>query len=197
MTAFVAYLTFLSTGSSGSELVGRGVPSLPLPDRAANPAHGASIFASNCAVCHRSNGGGIRYSLADQAANRKRYLFPPVWGPDSYNDAAGMSHNITAAWFIHANMPKGITFQYPMLANGDAYDVAAYINQQSRPHFAPVDKDYPDRWLKPVDVAHPPVLGPFSLQQHALGPWQPIKDWLAKHTPPGPSLAPDDIEVNP
>jgi thiosulfate dehydrogenase len=183
MRALVAYLTFLSSDSSEQVQMGGDVPSLPLPSRPADPEHGAVIFANICAACHQPNGQGARYSPAEQAANRKLYRFPPLWGPDSYNDGAGMSHNIGAAWFIHANMPRGVSFSDPVLTAGDAYDVAAFINQQPRPHFAPIDKDYPNQWLKPADVASPPVLGPFSLLQHAIGPWQPIKDWLTEHTP--------------
>jgi thiosulfate dehydrogenase len=39
----------------------------------------------------------------------------------------------------------------------------------------------------------PPLLGPFSRQQHALGPWPPIMDWLKTHAPP-PAQAPPVVD---
>ena len=65
-----------------------------------------TVFAETCAVCHQANGQGKRWGPED-AAQRHRYQFPPLWGPDSYNDGAGMARPITAANFIRANMPIG------------------------------------------------------------------------------------------
>ena len=60
---------------------------------------------------------------------RKGYLFPPLWGPDSFNDGAGMHRVLTAARFIKARMPLG----EPTLTDDEAFDVAAFINSQPRP----------------------------------------------------------------
>ena len=35
------------------------------------------------------------------------FLFPLLWGPDSYNNGAGMNRVLTAARFIKARMPLG------------------------------------------------------------------------------------------
>ena len=43
--------------------------------------------------------------------------------------------------------------------------------------------DYPNPWLKPVDVATPPWLGPFPPEQHKLGPWLPIEVWMKANKP--------------
>ena len=182
--AIEAYIRFLGSGQpKGIPVVGLGAPRLALPTRAADPVHGATVFQTYCAVCHQPGGQGVRNSPLDQERKQQRYLFPPLWGSDSYNDAAGMARNITAAWFVHANMPRGITFAYPLLDADDAYDVVAFINEQPRPHKSGLEHDYPDPWLKPVDAAYPPFLGPFPPRQHELGPWQPIEIWLRHNVP--------------
>src|SRR5690606_33860815 len=94
------------------------------------------------------------------------YLFPPLWGPESYNIGAGMARLLTAARFIKARMPLGA----PELSDDEAYDVAAYMNAQSRPAMAELEQDYPDRTRKPVDSPYPPYADPFPVEQHRLGP---------------------------
>ncbi|MEO9189488.1 MAG: c-type cytochrome [Acetobacteraceae bacterium] len=184
IAAIEAFIRFLGSDQpTGVPVVGRGAPRLPLPSRPADPEHGATIYQMVCAACHQPSGEGVRYSKLDAKQKQQRYLFPPLWGPDSYNDAAGMSRNLTAAWFVHANMPRGITFAYPQLAVNDAYDVVAYVNEQPRPHKSGLEHDYPDPWLKPADAAYPPLLGPFPPSQHELGPWQPIEAWLRHNMP--------------
>ena len=68
-------------------------------------------------------------------------MFPPLWGPDSFNDGAGMHRVLTAARFIKARMPLGDAD----LTSDEAFDVAAYMNAQPRPEMANLDRDYPDR----------------------------------------------------
>ena len=187
MKAIEAYIRFLQSDQpDGVAPVGRGAPKLPLPTTAVDPARGKVVYQQVCAACHRADGQGIRYSPLDAQDKQQRYLFPPLWGADSYNDGAGMGHVITAAWFAHANMPKGITFAYPVLKPRQAYDVAAYLDSQPRPHLPGLSHDYPDPWLKPADIATAPLLGPFSASQHRFGPWQPIEAWLRAHMPPNP-----------
>jgi thiosulfate dehydrogenase len=182
--AMEAYIRFLgSNDPSRTPPIGRGAPKLPLPGKAADPARGRAVYAAMCAACHRSDGQGVRYSSAEAHEKRQRYLFPPVWGPDSFNDGAGMARVMTAAWFVHANMPRGVTFDYPALHPDQAYDVAAYIDSQPRPHKADLSLDYPDRWLKPADAAYPPWSGPFSGREHKFGPWKPIEAWLRARVP--------------
>jgi thiosulfate dehydrogenase len=174
MKALVAYIQFLSTGIPiGTSLKGRGTPALPLLARAADPKHGAQVYNSNCALCHQTDGQGQRNGVRGDA---KGYLYPPLWGQDSFNDGAGMHRLIASASFIHANMPFGTTYQAPKLSIDDAWDAAGYINSRPRPKRAHLNLDYPDRSRKPVDATFVPFTDKFPLEQHRLGPYQPMLD---------------------
>ena len=83
---------------------------------------GASVFAANCVICHGATGQGTK-------ANGK-YVFPPLWGEDSFNAGAGMTRVPTAAAFILANMPLG---KGDSLTQQEAWDVAQYLNSHERP----------------------------------------------------------------
>ena len=170
MKAMIAYIRFLSADAPEA-VNGRSTPQLALMDRAADPAKGAEVFDLYCAACHGADGQGMR---SGKAGDERGYLYPPLWGPDSFNDGAGMHRLITSARFIHANMPLGTTFESPLLTEEEAFDVAAYINSQPRPEKSGLDRDYPDRSRKPVDAPFPPYDDDFSLEQHRLGPFKPI-----------------------
>lgn len=179
MKAILTYIRYISGPQQvGKSLEGRGAPPLPLPERAADPERGRQVYAETCAACHGADGQGQRLEAADAAEQGKRYQFPPLWGPDSYNDGAGMARTITAARFVQANMPFGTTWEQPQIPVEDAYDVMAFVNAQPRPHRVGLEADYPDRSKKPVDAGYPPFVGPFSPDQHRYGPWKPIQDWL-------------------
>jgi thiosulfate dehydrogenase len=170
MKAFVAYMRWLSTGiPDGAPLIGAGTMRIKEPARAANPGRGAAIYADVCSVCHGADGSGQR------AANGAGYQFPPLWGPDSYNNGAGMNRVLTAAAYAKHNMPFGTTFGSPVLTDDDAYDVAAYIASQNRPEKRDLDKDFPIRLQKPVDTAYGPYADGFSAEQHKFGPFEPIR----------------------
>jgi thiosulfate dehydrogenase len=174
MKALVAYIQFLSTGIPvGKALEGRGSPNLPLLARAADPKHGQTVYMDKCAFCHQENGQGQRKGPPGEAAG---YVYPPLWGADSFNDGAGMHRLIASASFIRANMPFGTHYDKPELSVEDAWDVAAYINSQPRPHRDHLDVDYPDRARKPVDAPFPPYPDKFSPEQHQYGPFQPLLD---------------------
>ena len=174
MKAMLAYIQFLSTGIAvGAPTDGRGSPAIPLLPRAADPKRGEEVYSANCAVCHQPDGRGVRNGTAGDA---RGYLFPPLWGPDSFNDGAGMHRLIASANFIRASMPLGATYESPVLSAEDAWDVAAYVNRQSRPVREGLDADYPDRSRKPVDAPFAPYPDQFPLEQHKYGPFQPILD---------------------
>ncbi|HXJ03121.1 MAG TPA: c-type cytochrome [Micropepsaceae bacterium] len=174
MKALVSYIQFLSTNVPvGKSPEGRGSPNLPLLTRAADPKRGADVFEKNCTMCHQSDGQGQRKGAPGSASG---YVYPPLWGPDSFNDGAGMHRLIASASFIHANMPFGTHYDSPEISVEDAWDVAAYINSQPRPKRANLEADYPNRARKPVDAPFPPFLDKFPLEQHRLGPFQPITD---------------------
>jgi thiosulfate dehydrogenase len=173
MTAIVAYIEFLSTGvPAGQRQPGLGVGRMRELDRAANPARGQGLYAKACADCHGMDGRGIRRSLPTTDLG---YMIPPLWGPDSFNDGAGMARLITAANFLHFNMPHGADYLDPQLSVEDAWDIAGYMLSQPRPHKAGVDKDFPDLLQKPVDTPYGPYADGFSAAQHKYGPFAPIR----------------------
>lgn len=174
MRAIEAYLGWLSEGYTSARVAGQGLPELALLPRAADPAAGQKVYAHNCLGCHQAEGRGLPRSQ-DIAAG---YAIPPLAGPDSFNDGAGMHRLLTAARFIRANMPLGA----PTLTDAQAYDVAAYINSLSRPAMDALAADYPDRLRKPVDAPFAPWADAFSPQQHRLGPYAPM---LAGKPAPG------------
>lgn len=178
MKAMLTYIRFISGGEPvGQSLEGRGAPTLPLPDRAADPVRGRAVFTQTCASCHGPNGQGRRLEPAEAKETGRRYQYPPLWGADSFNDGAGMNRAITTADFVHANMPFGTTFAAPVLADADAFDVAAFVVSQPRPHMAGIERDFPDRSRKPIDAGYGPFVGPFPSTQHRFGPWKPIQAW--------------------
>jgi len=165
MKAMLSYINFISGSERvGKSLDGRGAPPLPLPEKAGDPMHGRQVFTNTCAACHGADGQGQRLETAEAKETGRRYRFPPLWGPDSYNDGAGMA--------------RGTTYESPTLSAADAFDVVAYISEQPRPHKSDLEADFPDRSRKPVDAAYPPFIGPFPPEQHRLGPWPPIQAWM-------------------
>jgi thiosulfate dehydrogenase len=79
---------------------------------------GAQVFQEKCVACHGSLGEGTK-------------IAPPLWGDESFNDGAGMSHSRTLSAFAFLNMPWG----NPDLTEDQAWAVAAWVTSQSRPHF--------------------------------------------------------------
>ena len=187
MTAIVAYLKFLSSGRPvGAPTHGRGPGRMPELTRAADPAHGEAVYAQNCAACHGDQG---QVQRAGPLGHAHGYAIPPLWGPDSFNDGAGMTRLINAANFVHNNMPNGVTWQAPALSTEDAWDVAAFVDSQPRPHKAQLDRDFPNRLQKPVDAPYGPYADGLDPTQHKLGPFQPIRDAI-KELAVRPSQAP-------
>jgi thiosulfate dehydrogenase len=70
-------------------------------------------------------------------------------------------------------MPLGVSHSLPQLSDEEAWDVAAFVNAQSRPH-KDVPLDWPDISKKPIDHPFGPYADGFSEQQHKFGPYQPI-----------------------
>ncbi|HEY2228286.1 MAG TPA: c-type cytochrome [Xanthobacteraceae bacterium] len=112
MKAFLAFTKWASTGiPDGAKLTGAGALNVKEPGRAADLAHGRQVYAQVCATCHGNDG------LGQRAAGGNGYQFPPLWGPDSYNNGAGMSRILSAAAFIKNNMPFGTTSAAPVLSD--------------------------------------------------------------------------------
>ncbi|AMR29592.1 cytochrome C [Hymenobacter psoromatis] len=167
LRAIVAYMTWLGQGiPKGRKVYGTGLVKLPYLDRAADPVIGKAVFASKCQRCHGPAGQG-------QPLASGGYQYPPLWGPHSYNDGAGLFRVGSLARYVKAAMPLGATFDQPQLTNEQAWDVAAFINSQPRPHL-PTPLDWPDVSRKPVDHPFGPYTDAFSERQHKFGPWLPI-----------------------
>jgi thiosulfate dehydrogenase len=174
MIAMAAYLRSLGAQYSamGTSLrKAEEPPPFKTPARAANLESGQNVFSARCAQCH----GGDGLGLLATTDRRKGYLFPPLWGPDSFNNGAGMHRVLTAARFIKARMPLG----EPTLTDDEAFDVAAFINSQPRPQMANLEEDYPDKSVKPVDNPYGPFADEFPLEQHRYGPFQPIEAYYS------------------
>jgi thiosulfate dehydrogenase len=178
MQAFVAYIKFLSSGVPLDQRIpGLGAGKIPELDRAADPTRGRAIYVAKCEGCHNTDGSGIRRSLPTTDLG---YIVPPLWGPDSFNNAAGMNRLITAANFVHSNMPQGADYLNPVLSTTDAWDVAAFVVSQPRPHKQGLEKDFPDLVQKPVDTPYGPYVDGFGAEQHKYGPFAPIRAALAR-----------------
>jgi thiosulfate dehydrogenase len=123
LVALESYAYFLAKGAAiGAELPGRGYPKLAKPAKL-DYAHGQQVYAAKCALCHGAEGQG-------QSAANGTVVFPPLWGPRSFNWGAGMSSINNAAGFIKANMPLS---QGNTLTDAEAWDVASYMDSQERP----------------------------------------------------------------
>jgi len=172
MQAFISYLDWLGQfAEEKGRFKSRGFAPINIPERAVDMEHGKMIFDNICAVCHGKNGEGVQFK------DSPVYQYPPLWGDDSFNNGAGMNRVITAAEFIKYNMPYGATFDEPILTDEQAYDVSGYINQQQRPAKPNLEIDFPDLIKKPISTPYPPYVDDFSIEQHQLGPFQPIIDF--------------------
>jgi len=123
LAALEAYSFWMAAGApTGTTLPGAGYPKSEQAPAPPDFERGEEIYAANCAICHGADG------LGQQVEGR--YVFPPLWGPDSYNWGAGMHQLDNAAAFIRANMPLG---RGGTLGEQDAWDVALYVNAHERP----------------------------------------------------------------
>ena len=180
MIAMVSYLHFLAdqdAATGASQRKAHEPPAFKTPNRAADLRAGEEVFAKRCAACHGQDGAGL--AAAPELVHG--FVFPPLWGPNSFNDGAGMHRVLTAARFIKARMPLGS----PDLNDDEALDVAAFINSKDRPEMKGLDSDYPDRSKKPADTGYGPYADAFPIQQHRFGPFQPIEAFYknSKRTP--------------
>ncbi|MGH9469220.1 MAG: c-type cytochrome, partial [Terriglobia bacterium] len=127
MIAMIAYMNWLSQGiPMGSTVQGRGLPRLTAPAHVDMQA-GARIYQQECSMCHGANGQGAPG------------MSPPLWGPHSINDGAGMSKAPKMAAFVKANMPPT---KPGSLSVQQAFDVAAFVDSHPRPHYNPTYNRY-------------------------------------------------------
>ncbi len=169
MQAIAAYINFLGSNvKKGEKAPGSGFKDLPFLDRAADPEKGKAVYLAKCLSCHQPDGGGLLNP------DKTEFTFPALWGKNSFNDGAGLYRISNMAKFVKYNMPQGVTHENPQLSDEEAWDVAAYINSQPRPHIK-ASKDWPDISKKPVDHPFGPYADSFPEKQHKYGPFTPIQ----------------------
>ena len=151
MKAMIAYFNWLSAGlPRNAKVEGAGIGKVDnnlVPD----PVHGKELYEAKCAECHGTNGEGLKNA-------RNEFVFPPLWGDESFNIGAGMARTYTSAAFIKNNMPIAHGLNAPLgqggaLSDQDAVDVAEYFTHQPRPDFPPKVKDWPNGG-KPKDARY-------------------------------------------
>ena len=174
MQAIKAYIEYIGSNvAKGEKSEGSGLMDMKILDRAADPEKGKLVYVAKCQSCHQVNGEGTL------AANNLEYTYPPLWGKLSYNDGAGLYRVSNFAKYVKSNMPLGATYENPLLSDEEAWDVAAFINTQSRPHKS-APKDWPDISKKPIDHPFGSYADGFSEKQHKFGPYKPIQEFYEK-----------------
>jgi len=123
LVALEAYSYWMARGAPlGEKLPGSGYKKLAKSPQVPDFARGQAVFESKCALCHGADGQGQR--------SGDMQVFPPLWGPQSFNWGAGLHRIDNAAAFIKANMPLG---QGGTLSDQEAWDVAIFMNSHERP----------------------------------------------------------------
>jgi len=168
MTAIKTYIEFLGQNvPKNQQAKGSGLKDLAYLERPADPKLGKSIYIEKCQVCHLSDGQG------QMTADGSEYIYPPLWGKHSYNNAAGLYRISNFAKYVKYNMPIGATHDNPLLTDEEAWDIAAFVNSQPRP-VKKTPADWPDISKKPMDHPFGPYADPFDENQHKFGPFGPI-----------------------
>lgn len=168
MQAIKAYIEFLGTNvPKGEKAPGSGFKDLAYLDRAADPQLGKQVYINKCQSCHQANGEGILNPDGTE------YTYPPLWGKHSYNDGAGLYRVSNFAKYVKYNMPLGASHDNSQLSDEEAWDLAAFVNAQPRPH-KQTPNDWPDISKKPVDHPFGPYADKFPEKQHKFGPFKPI-----------------------
>src|SRR5690606_31355305 len=168
MQAMYAYFKWLGRDvRKGERPSGVGLEQLPFLDRPADTVSGRVIYVEKCQLCHAADGGG---QLNPDGIT---YLYPPLWGPNSYTTAAGLHRLSRFAGYVYNNMPFGATWEARQLTVEEAWDVAAFVNSRPRPVRA-FEADWPDISKKPYDHPFGPYADGFSEAQHKYGPFGPI-----------------------
>jgi thiosulfate dehydrogenase len=168
MKAMISYMNWVGKDVvKGKKIAGTGVEKLPFLNRPADTVRGKIVYLTFCQRCHGTNGEGL------PGKGHTEYVYPPLWGKNSYNIGAGMYQLSKFAGYIKNNMPFGTTYKSPKLTNEQAWDVAAFVNSQPRP-VKGLKMDWPDISTKPFDYPTGPYGDSFSESRHKYGPYQVI-----------------------
>lgn len=170
MQAISAYIKWLGKDvPKGKKAEGSGLKDMPVLDRAADPELGKVAYLQKCQVCHGKEGQG----QLNEATGV--YIYPPLWGPKSYNVGAGLYRISNFAKYVKYNMPLGASHESAQLSDEEAWDIAAFVNSQEHPK-KDLSKDWPKIEEKPFDHPFGPFADGFSEQQHKFGPFKPIME---------------------
>lgn len=121
MIALSAYIAYLSRDvPTGAPVAQDDRFVVPLPSASPDIKRGQTLYGQKCSACHQANGEGVSG------------MFPPLWGPKSFNNGAGMAHIDRMAGFVRFNMPQGAAGS---LSLQDAYDIAGWVLTHDRPKF--------------------------------------------------------------
>jgi thiosulfate dehydrogenase len=170
MRGIVSYLKWIGKDvRKGVKPKGAGTEDVPFLNRAADPGKGKLVYETRCMSCHGITGKGVLN------ADSTGFVYPPLWGPESYNTGAGLYRLSRFAGYVKSSMPFGTaTHEKPQLSNEETWDVAAYVNSQPRP-VKLFRGDWPDISKKAIDYPFGPYTDGFSEKQHKYGPFLPIK----------------------
>jgi len=168
MQAISHYIRWLGKDvQKGKKPEGSGLKEITMLDRACDPVKGKAIYLEKCQVCHSKNGGG-----QVNPANGT-FVYPPLWGPNSYNVGAGLYRISNFARYVKYNMPLGSTHESAQLSDEEAWDIAAFVNSQEHPK-KDLSQDWPKISEKPFDHPFGPFSDGFNENQHKFGPFKPI-----------------------
>ncbi|WP_171940534.1 c-type cytochrome [Herbaspirillum rubrisubalbicans] len=150
MKAMLAYFDWMRRDTKPEDKVaGRGIGKID-PQLKPDAVNGQRVYTAQCALCHGDQGEGVK----NQAG---QWVYPPLWGDQSFNIGAGMARTYTAAAFVKRNMPIALHDHFPLgqggLSDQDALDVAEFFTHQPRPDFAAKVKDWP-LGKKPADARY-------------------------------------------
>lgn len=150
MTAMIAYMDWLRQDVPREHRVdvlnAGDIDTTLVPD----PVRGQLIYAAQCAACHGDDGNGMKDQFGD-------YMFPPLWGDESFNIGAGLARTFKAAAYVKYNMPVAVSLMPPLgqvvLSDQDAVDVSEFFTHMPRPDFPGKANDFPGG-KKPSDARY-------------------------------------------
>ncbi len=169
MQAIAAYINWVGHNvPKGIKPTGAGIRDIVFLNRPADSLSGRKVYTQKCQRCHATDGSGLK------SDDGTKYIYPPLWGSNSYNVGAGLHRLSRFAGYVRDNMPFDAPYNSEPLTDVEAWDVAAFVNSQPRPA-KDYSKDYPDIGGKPIDHPFGPFKDQFSEHQHKYGPFATIK----------------------
>lgn len=168
MRAIVAYIHWVGKDvPKGKQAPGSGFVEMNWLSRAADPVKGRKLYLQKCQICHGYSGEGQKLSA------NSYYIYPPLWGENSFTTGAGLYRISNFARYIRTNMPNGATFEKPILSEEEAWDIAAFVESLPRP-LKNFTQDWPRVELKPFDHPFGPYADSSGEKQHKYGPFKEI-----------------------